>query len=444
MTWLDLHDINAMTGGVLHGKNLMTDGISIDTRTILPNRLFVALRGNNHDGHDFVADGIRSGAAAVMTERQLTIPVPQLIVQDSLYALQQLAVAWRQHVKPIMIALTGSNGKTTTREMLVAILKLCSKVCATRGNLNNHIGVPLSLLELRHEHEVAVIELGANHSGEIRQLARWVQADIGLITNAGAAHLEGFGSIDGVAHAKGELLRELRASATAILNADDAYYGYWRSLLKTQRCISFGSNENVEVGGDRNHDFIRLGGQSYAVTLQMAGRHNFQNAMAAAAAAQAMGIAPQTIVQGLANAAPVAGRMNKRCGIRGSCLWDDTYNANPASLSAALDVISDVPGSKWLILGNMAELGNSVRQWHADAGKTAREKGIDRLFTIGDFAACAATSFGVNAKHFSDARALIRHIAAAVDHDTTVLIKGSRSAGMENIVTALAAPETQA
>ncbi len=445
MAWLDLNDISRMVGGVLLGENMAVDGVAIDTRAILPNQLFIALKGKNYDGHDFAADSIVAGAAAVMTTRRLSVAAPQIIIHNTLYALQKLAAAWRLRLRPIVIALTGSNGKTTTKEMIVSILRACKNVHATRGNLNNHIGVPLSLLGLRHEHEVAVIELGANHSGEIRRLAQLVQADIGLITNAAVAHLEGFGSVEGVARAKGELFEELATAAIAVMNADDVYYNYWRGLLSCQRCIRFGMKENIEIQGvsDGHQNSIGIDGKFYPVRLQMIGRHNFQNALAAAAVAKAIGIAPQTIVQGLADVSPVAGRMNQREGIRGSCLWDDTYNANPSSLIAALDVLHDTPGKKWLVLGNMAELGETAKQWHADAGKIAKEKGVDYLFTVGDLAASATTAFGTNAEHFLDVETLTRHLVMSIDHRTTLLIKGSRSAEMEKVVDALAVSETE-
>ena len=402
MDWLNLRDISRMVGGVLNGKNLMVEGVGIDTRTIQPNQLFVALRGKNHDGHDFAANSIDAGAIALMVDHELPIAAPQIIIHDTLDALQKLASTWRSRLKLTMVALTGSNGKTTTKEMIVSILRLCKKVHATCGNLNNHIGVPLSLLELRHKHEVAVIELGANHPEEIRQLARMVQPDISLVTNAAAAHLEGFGSIDGVARAKGELFEEMKPSGTAVINASDAYSDYWCGLLDRQVCIRFGMQKDADVRGyyDGSHYSIGLGDEIYPIQLQLSGKHNFQNALAAAAVATAIHIDPRIIMQGLAAAVPPAGRLNKLSGIRGACVWDDTYNANPASLTVALDVLCDTSHEKWLVLGDMGELGETTKQWHAEMGKLAKEKGVDQLFTVGDSTVESTTAFGSECQTF--------------------------------------------
>lgn len=443
MAWLSLTEINDMVGGVLHGDDLIVENVTADTRKIRKDDLFVALSGKRFDGHDFVTQSVQGGAAAVMVSRRLDVAVPQIVVEDTLKALGDFASAWRSRLGLVVVALTGSNGKTTTKEMLASILKRCRRVFATRGNLNNHIGVPLSLLSLRREHEVAVIELGANHPGEIRHLSRLAKPDIGLVLNAAPAHLEGFCSLDGVARAKGELFEELPPAGIAVVNADDAYSSYWLSLLKKQRVVRFGLSSEAEVRATMAESNVALGiqEQTRPLNLQLPGRHNLSNGLAASAAAFGLGIDIDTIVSGLEAAVMPPGRLSVCNGVGGIRLIDDSYNANPSSLEAALEVLASCDGRKWLALGDMAELGEEAERWHKDVGISAKNKGVEKLFTVGELAAGAAASFGTEARHFQTLAAMTDYLTPRARSGIVLLVKGSRSAGMERLVEALSADE---
>lgn len=446
MSWLRLADIGTLVGGVLHGRDRAVRGVSIDTRSLRGGELFVALRGKHCDGHDFVAASGGQGAAAAMVERKVDAPLPQVLVRDTLAALTDLAIAWRKRCRATCVALTGSNGKTTTKEMLVSILQRCLRVVSTRGNLNNHIGVPLTLLTLREEHEAAVIELGANHPGEISQLAAMANPAVAVVLNAGAVHLEGFEDLDGVARAKGELFASLRADGIGVVNADDVYCNYWQGLLEGRRIITFGietAGRDVDVTGDIAADGMTVGiaGESRCLRLPLLGRHNACNALAAAAAAHALGMSLDDIVAGLEAVQPTPGRLCMLSVPGGARLIDDSYNANPGSFAAALAALGEFRGERWVAMGDMAELGDAARQLHADLGRLAKRRGVSRLFACGDLSRAAVASFGSGARHFSSNSALsadlTARLSAAKSADLTILVKGSRAARMEEIVRAL-------
>ena len=432
-----------MTGGVLYGDDVMVSGVSIDTRTIKQDELFIAIRGENFDGHDFAPQTAVSGVAALMVSRRLDIDLAQILVKDTLRALHDLAVGWRKRINPTMIAITGSNGKTTTREMAFSMLQRCKKAFASCKNYNNDIGVSLSLLGIRASHEVAVIELGANHAGEIRALSERVQVDIGVVTNAGAAHLEGFGSLSGVASAKGELFDTLAPRSTAVLNVDDVYFDYWRGVLEAHdnpcRMITFGIKHPADVQGKQLKDKfeITIAGQTRTFSLLLPGQHNLYNALAAAAAVYSAGVDIDTIVAGLETMTPMSGRLTKITGASGVCLFDDTYNANPPSLIAALEVLASHSGEKWLVLGDMAELGVDSKQSHIRAGLSAKASGIKHLFTVGDLTYHASAAFGSGAEHFATIDLLLAELSARVNADVVLLVKGSRVAGMEKVIEGL-------
>jgi len=418
-------------------------GCSTDSRSCDRRELFVALKGPNHDGHAHVAEASQRGAAAALVSRVVDTRLPSIRVVDTLDALGRLAAHWRNRFELPVIGVTGSNGKTTVKDMLASILRAGLPVLATRGNLNNEIGLPLTLMELGDEHRMAVIEMGANHPGEIARLARLARPHVGVITQCAPAHLEGFGSVEGVARAKGELFANLDADGTAVINADDRFAPLWRELAGTRRCVSFGLDTPADVrvtwhahdGGSRIELATWAG--PIDVLLPLPGRHNVANAAAAAAAALAAGASAEAIASGLARMRPVPGRLEVKTAGDGVRIIDDTYNANPASLEAALAVLAEFPGRHWLVLGDMAELGEDAPELHRRAATLVREHGVERLLTIGDLSRLTAASFGAAARHHGTMEELIATLKDSIEPDTTVLIKGSRSMGMERAVAAL-------
>ena len=420
-------------------------GAGTDSRTIARGALFVAVRGPRFDGHDFV-DGARSrGAAAALVERAPRASIPFILVRDSVRALGELASAWRQRFHDlVLIGITGSNGKTTVKEMVAEIFRTQGPVSATRGNLNNEIGVPLTLCELEAGHRASVVEMGANHRGEIAALATLARPSVGVVTQCAPAHLEGFGSIEGVARAKGELFERLPDDATAVINADDRYAGLWRELARGRRCVSFGTGADADVqvrsASCSGHEHVSLNTPAgrVEIDLPLPGVHNAFNAGAAAAAAIAAGASLDAIREGLAAVRPAKGRLESKRGPRGAEIIDDTYNANPASLRAALRVLEAKPAPRWLVLGDMAELGPDGAGLHAEAGRHARCHGVERLLVIGELSVQAAYAFGDGAAHFPDCSALVDRLRDELPDGATVLVKGSRSMAMERVVEAVA------
>ncbi len=427
----------------LKGPDKRFSGISTDTRTLAVQNLFFALMGPTFDGHDYVQQAQVAGAAAAAVSRDVAIDLPLLQVGDTRAALGQLASHWRSRFSIPVIGVTGSNGKTTVKEMLAAILGCHGLILATKGNLNNDIGVPLTLAGLDQRHRAAVVEMGANHKGEIAYLTSLVQPTVGIVTNAGPAHLEGFGSIAGVAHAKGELFAGLGMDATAVINADDTYAGLWCEMAKGRRVIRFGLQASADVHGSYKSTAqgteLLLHSPQGAVTIQLPllGRHNVVNALGAAAAALAAGVDLDTVRQGLENLRAVPGRMQRKTRRDGGLLIDDTYNANPASLNAAINVLHEQSDQSWLVLGDMAELGDDADKLHAEAGSYAHEAGIKRLYTVGELAAHAARAFGSGAEACADMEQLLAALTAELRPDTALLVKGSRRMGMERVVRAL-------
>ena len=424
------------------GDDVRLDGVGSDSRRVRAGELFVALSGPNFDGNEFATQALRAGAAACLLERD-TGAGPALIVEDSRRALGLLAQHWRARFDIPLVAVTGSNGKTTVKEMLAAIFSRKGRVLATRGNLNNDIGLPLTLLGLHSEHDYAVIEMGANHPGEIAWLTALARPDVALITNAGPAHLEGFGSLEGVARAKGEIYAGLREGGCAIVNADDAFADLWRGLIAPGlRQLDFGIDSpaavRATVAGDGGARIATPAGD-FELRLPLPGRHNLMNALAATAAAVATGIEPGVIRAGLEFMSPVAGRLQLRAGLAGSRIIDDTYNANPASMQAALAVLRDFSGRHFLALGDMGELGGEETALHAQTGEQARASGVQRLYTLGRLAREAAASFGQGAQSFDDHEGLIECLRRDLAADVTLLVKGSRRMHMERVVEALSA-----
>jgi len=436
-----LSDVARIVGGRLVGDDRPFGCVSTDSRTLKPGSLFVALRGPNFDGTAFVQAAASQGAIGALVEREAPGALPQVVAADALRALQEMAKAWRADFTLPVVGVAGSNGKTTAKEMTAAILSRMGPCMATRGNLNNHIGVPVTLMRLESAHRSAVIEMGANRVGDVAELMRLAQPTVGLITNAGAEHLEGFGSLDGVAKGEGETVSCLSSEATAIINADDAYAGYWRGISGARRIVTFGMHRsadftarNVTQGIERGEFATRfslicpLGERS--IMLKAGGAHNIGNALAAAAAAGAAGASLEDIALGLAEFRAVSGRLQLKPGARDSWIIDDSYNANPSSVRAGLEVLRSV-------LGDMAELGDSSQDSHAHIGSYARDCGIKRLFAMGPLSSRAVETFGSGGEWFADAESLTRRLQAELSPGVTVLIKGSRINRLERVVQAL-------
>lgn len=454
MTTWRLNELVQAAGGERVGEDCAFTGVSTDTRTLQAGALFVALTGPNFDGHDFVQAAAERGAAAALVQRPLAADLPQIVVPDTLAALSAFARYWRRRFNIPVIGVTGSNGKTTTKELIGAILSRQGPCLVTRGNLNNHIGVPLTLLELDPTHRYAVIEMGANHQGDIAHLVSIAEPAIGIVTNAGAAHLEGFGSLQGVAAGKGEMFLGLPADGVAVINADDAFATLWREARAADKVLTFGFEQRADfmahkvsvselTGARIDFELVTPVGTRQA-TLALAGLHNLRNALGAAAVAHAVGVDLDEIVAGLAAMRAVAGRLEIKPAINGAFLVDDSYNANPSSLKAGLDAFRSFGGARWLILGDMLELGSSADELHAEVGRYAREAGIQRVLAIGKHSHFAVEAFGRGGQWFADIDALIAAARASLTAGVAVLIKGSRANRLERVSAALAATPSKA
>jgi UDP-N-acetylmuramoyl-tripeptide--D-alanyl-D-alanine ligase len=443
-----LRDFAELCGGSYAGEDRPYSGVSTDTRSLRGGEIYLALRGPRFDGNDFLSSAAAAGAAAAVVDRAVRdAPLPVIEVADGQDALSAAARGWRGRFGGVVVGVAGSNGKTTVKEMIAAILSRRGACLATRGNLNNHIGVPLTLLRLTDEHHSAVIEIGANRSGEVAALVEIAQPDVGLITNAGAEHLEGFGDLDGVARAEGEMVAGLGAGDVAVINADDDYAGLWRSMT-TARVVTFGLDhaadfsaadvvEQLTDAGFRVSFRLRAPQGQCAVKLNVGGRHNLRNALAAAAAAVSAGATLEDVAAGLAAMQPVAGRLQPGRTAQGARLIDDSYNANPSSMRAGIDVLTGMPGASWLVMGDMGELGEHARSSHEDIGRYARERGVQRLFATGPLSTLAVESFGAGASWFPDTESLARAVKELLTPEVTLLVKGSRSNRLERVVASL-------
>jgi UDP-N-acetylmuramoyl-tripeptide--D-alanyl-D-alanine ligase len=442
------------------GPDVTFTGVTTDSRNVAHGDLFVALKGENFDGHEFVRNALGCGAVAAMVERAWEpsdVELPLLRVDDTKLALGRLAHAWRNRFSIPLVAITGSNGKTTVKEMLAAILRANEwtggkphgpeAVLATEGNLNNDIGLPLMLLRLREHHHYAVIEMGMNHRGEIGYLSRLADPDFALITNAHRAHLGFLGSTEGVAHAKGEIYEGLKPQSVALINADDPHAYVWRELSAGHSRIEFALSQPAPLrarytltGFGANVDFITPLGE-FSAHLQVPGVHNVRNALAACATAYAMDIRPVTIAAGLRAFSGVKGRMQRKTGSHGALLIDDTYNANPDSVLAALEVLAAIPGEKIFVLGDMGEIGPEGVALHGELGTQAKALGIGKLYTLGELSAHAAAKFGSGAQLYVRVEDLATALKPRLKSGVTVLVKGSRFMRMERVVEALEAKD---
>lgn len=441
---IQLSTIAKAVNGKLLGEDVEIQSIGTDSRVIISNQLFVAIKGENFDGNQFAEAAIGQGAAAVLVSHAQTLARPAVVVGDTRLALGQLAQFWRNQFEMPLIAITGSNGKTTTKEMLSAILvaatKDLTKVHATVGNLNNDIGMPLTLLKMRKEHAYAVIEMGMNHLGEIDYLTKIAQPTVVLIINAGTAHIGELGSRDNIAKAKGEIFNGLSENGIAVINADDAFFGYWQALTIGKKVLTFSLNKVADVSAK----YQEIDGLSHVelttptgkidFKLNVLGKHNIANALAASAAAVALGVSNQDIANGLQNMQAVRSRLQRKAGLNGVLLIDDTYNANPDSMKAAIDVLAAMDGSRIFVMGDMGELGADAATMHAEIGLYAKQNGVKNLLAFGALSIHAANAFGAGAQHFSALEDVIINTKKLMQTHTTVLVKGSRFMKMERVV----------
>ena len=437
---------NVSQSGASTADPILT-GVSTDSRTIEPGELFIALSGANFDGHGYVASAAERGAAAALVSRVVAdTSLPQVKVSDSRLALGRLAQVWRRRFAIPVLALTGSNGKTTVKEMLRAIVAAhlgnADAVLATEGNLNNDIGVPQMMLRLNAAHRMAIFELGMNHLGEIDYLTRLVEPDAALVIMAGTAHIGELGSRDAIADAKGEIFTALKPDGVAVINMHDRYGSHWRELAGHRPIITFGVSAEDDVAGRFSpgaNDAMTIGwqGNEIDVHLQVPGAHNQRNALAAAAGAIALGVPLLAIKVGLEAFHGVAGRLQTHRGHNSATIIDDTYNANPESVKAAIAVLANLPSPRILVLGDMGELGHEAAAMHASVGAFAREAGIDSFCATGDMMRDAVKAFGKGAEHFQQLDGLVDAIKPRLTADTHVLVKGSRFMAMERVVAQL-------
>lgn len=443
---MSLDEIAEILSAKRVGENVIVEGISTDTRTIEGGELFIALKGPNFDGHKFVQEALSKGAIACLVSNNIK-DKNAVLTKDTHQALGLLAKAWRQKVNKPVIAITGSNGKTTVKEMIASIFQQNQSVMATFGNLNNDIGVPLTLYRLNKNIDIAVIEMGANHKDEINYLTNIALPDVAVVTNIGTAHLEGFGSLENTAKAKAEIFNGLSSLGTAIINADDPFYDYFKKVTAGYKVLSFGLKNKADISCkcESNNEGSLLEvvtpKGNCKINLKLLGTHNVMNALAAIAAAIAKNISLEQIVKGLEVLKPVAGRLQIKKGINNSRVIDDTYNANPTSLHAAINVLHDFPGKRYLALGDMGELGDETKALHIDAGIYAKQHGVDSLYSLGKFAAQAAKEFDSNGFCYDKHEDMIDALRNELSQEVTLLVKGSRSMHMENIVNALTVAE---
>ncbi|WP_240224521.1 UDP-N-acetylmuramoyl-tripeptide--D-alanyl-D-alanine ligase [Rheinheimera hassiensis] len=444
MISLRCSDITEILHGSLHGDDVTVTSVSTDSRSISAGELFIALKGPNFDGTAFVAEVKAKGAIAVVTEQQVSEAISQIVVKDTRLALGQLAAAVKARLAPKTIAVTGSAGKTTVKEMMAAILSRRGQVLSTQGNFNNDIGVPLTMLRLTEKHNFAVLELGANHQGEIAYTTSLAKPDVAIITNVAASHLEGFGDVSGVARAKGEIFNGLSANGLAILPADSEYRDYWLKRLEGKQVMQFSATgpadyyaEGIVLDnqGCAGFELICPTGRQF-IQLTIPGRHNVVNALAAAAACIAVGATLADVQLGLAQMQAVKGRTNVKMVNPQLRLIDDTYNANVESVKAAIDLLASYSGYRVLVFGDMGELGADARLYHEEIGLYAKKSGINLLFTLGVLSQSASDLFNGQGAHFSSRQTLLQRLLPIVSEqqEVTLLVKGSRSAKMELVV----------
>ena len=447
-------------GGELINGDLAFERLVIDSRQVETGDLFLAVKGARFDAHQFIPQVIEAGAAGLVVSEPQDCDLPQWLVPDTQLALGQIGQFNRERFASPVIGVTGNSGKTTVKEMLGAILTQTGNTLITQGNLNNEFGVPLTLLRLTEEYQFAVIELGANHLGEIAYTAALAQPHVGIVLNVTGAHVGEFGSMENIAQAKGELISALSKSGTAVINADDTFAAHWYQLAGERQVILFGTDHDDSRGfewltkldngktqwltsrdirrNDQGYSFeLCFPNREVTVNLQVPGRHNVSNALAAAAAAFANGLKAEQIITGLESFSGVSGRLQTVAGLKGATVLNDSYNANPGSVRVAIDTLTDCPGKQILVLGDIGELGDSSLTAHYELGRYAKQAGIDHLLTLGAASERASLAFGPGASHWQDRDLLIEELMTQLQADCTVLIKGSRAAAMELVVEAI-------
>lgn len=447
MIQMGLSTTAELLGCIAVQTDLAFTGITTDSRQVTPGMLFAALPGETFDGHDYIAQAAQLGAVAILVERKVEADIPTLRVADVLAALGSLAAYWRRQCPAKVVAITGSNGKTTVKEMIASVLRRCGAVLATDGNYNNELGLPLTLFCLSPSDDYAVLEMGASNPGDIAYLADIARADVAVITNIGPAHLQGFVNEVGVARAKGELYASLPENGTAVMNSAEPWLDLWRGVNTAGNISYFGGTGSDDIkisqsgngtgSGPGDGVSICTPAGDFSLKLPLPGEHNLSNAMAATAVCLALDIPITDIKAGLEAVKPVPGRLSLVNANSGWIVIDDTYNANPASLYAALQVLASQNGEPWLVLGDMKELGHDSRKMHAELGDAARSLGVKRLFAVGDASTATVDAFGDMAVHFDSREGLIKALRAQLKPGVACLVKGSRSMGMEHVVRAI-------
>lgn len=437
-----LSEIALATKGKVLGADVEINSVGTDSRAIESGQLFVALKGENFDGHDYAAQSLQQGACAVMVSQE--VAGPAVLVKDTRLALGDLSAYWRNKFSMPVVAITGSNGKTTVKEMLASILKVAAgddaKVLATQGNLNNDIGLPLTMLKIEQQHEYAVLEMGMNHRGEIRYLTKLAKPNVALVNNAGSAHIGELGSYEAIAEAKGEIFEGLAKDGIAIINADDVFADFWKKLAAQNKQMTFGLNQQANVSARYQLNVMNSNIQmttpigNVNFDLPAPGEHNVRNALAAATAALALNVPLNKIAEGLTHFAGVKGRLQSKAGFAGAKVIDDTYNANPLSMKAAIDVLAGNQGTRIFVMGDMAELGDDAAEMHAEIGAYAKAAKIQTFYALGQLTPEATKAFGASGKHFERVETLVDALRKEMNSNVTVLVKGSRSARMERVV----------
>lgn len=428
------------------GENVIITNVTIDSRNIKKGDLFIAIKGENFDGHDFIEQAIANGASAILSETKLSVETAYLQVKDCRKALGKFAAFHRQQCKTFIIGLTGSLGKTTTKAMLASILRQSHQVLAPEASMNNDIGLPLTLLQLQPEHEYAVIEIGTNHFGEINYVTQIAKPDLAMITNIASAHLEFFGNVKNVAKEKADIFSGLKANSKVVLNKDDDFYDYFRGKVTPYDITTFGLDKNADVYAEnikldsavKAQFDLHINSENIPVQLNVLGEHNVMNAIAAATCAYLVNCSLSDIKKGLEQTSAVSKRLSQKEGLKGVTIIDDSYSAIPNAVTAALDILANVKTKKVFVFGGMAELNpDQVIHAHRQVGEKAKQIGVDYLLAINENAKYTLDGFGETGKFFEDKASLILALKSIVDSDMTVLVKGSRGAKMEEVVAAI-------
>ena len=430
------------------GSDVTIESVSTDSRTIAPGALFVALRGENFDAHDMVSQAQLRGAAALLLHRDVDTDLPRVLCADTQEALGEFAAGIQKERPAVVVALTGSNGKTSVKMLTQGILSRAGRTYFNPGNRNNEIGLPLAVIEAPEDAQFAIYEMGAGKPGDIAYLASIAPPQVALVNNIAPAHIERMGSLFGIAETKGAIYEALPDDGVAVINADDAFAPYFAQIVGNRRSFRFGIENDADVHASRiridaqgSRFFLHTPAGSADIVLPLPGAHNVMNALAASTLSLAAGADFDAIVRGLEGAEPVKGRQISHALANGAVIIDDSYNANPGSVLAAIATLAQSGGDAWLVLGDMAELGEDASRMHAEIGENAKSAGIKRLWTVGKISSAASSAFGAGAEHFNSQKELVDALEEGLrirgGRGLRVLIKGSRSSAMDKVVTAL-------